>query len=119
MVTLGSVECTNMVLMFYAVSKMIRQGFFWQIGNTVRDNMPYHVAVIELQTVDMKGFVHSLRRRLEHDIMSPKIFQLDPFLVERRGITDMMEKEDEILKGYHLDMGQERPKPGGNEIDED
>jgi hypothetical protein len=93
--TFANIGFCNFILLFTAILKIIRRAFKWQIGNKVRDVMPPEPCIIEAATVDMKGYVHSLRHHVEHRNNAVPSYHLAPLLVERRGFVELLEREIE------------------------
>ena len=96
--TLANVGTGMLILVFCMILKIIRHAFKWQIGNKVRDHLPASVCIVELSVVDMKGYVKSIRKWMEHGHMSVPAYGLDDKLMERRGMVEVVENLIEVQR---------------------
>lgn len=49
---------------------ILQDGFKWQYGNRIRDEIPWTVACMEVPTYAMKGYVKSIRTNIDLRIVT-------------------------------------------------
>ena len=72
--------------------------YYWQYGNRVREGMPPPVAIVEMQTFAMKGYVSAVRRALDLRIIAIRGFNVKPSEMTRRERVWLIE---ENMRKYH------------------
>ena len=83
----------NIGLFFLFANLMMRLSFHWQYGNRQREDMPWYVAIVELSTLDMKGYNWNVREHLFVGVQGVRVYGLPAELMARRELLDKMEQD--------------------------
>ena len=85
MLNLARYGLFTIFLLFTWMCTNVYRSFFWQYGNQVRDVMPVYVAIVEMASLDMKGYNWDVRRHLWNDQMVLQAYHLQPYLICKTG----------------------------------
>ena len=70
MYDVGMIFITIVFILLVAVVQIISDGYKWQYGNRIRDDIPWTVACMEVPSFAMKGYERSIRRNVDLRIVT-------------------------------------------------
>ena len=74
-----------------------------RIGNMVREHMPLAVAVVELVTFAMEGYILEVRDALLRQVIVVRAFTSEADLTERREKLDYIEQVPASARAIHIE----------------